>query len=91
MEDGAPTAAKPVFTRFKDVMSDKYRLADKFLVIASVLDSAAAADDCAEFMRLKQFRDGLLHALDNPASPLPTDAVQKLVLKYMKLHLSALR
>ena len=39
MQDGAPISAKPVFQRFKDVMSDKYRLADKFLIIASVLDS----------------------------------------------------
>lgn len=87
MRDGAPASAKPVFERFKDVMSDKYRLADKFLVVASVLDSAVAAADATEFARLKKFRDGLLHALDTPLSPLPTEAVQKLLLKYMKLHL----
>lgn len=39
MEDGAPPSAKPIFERLQDVMSDKYRLADKFLIIASVLDS----------------------------------------------------
>jgi len=32
MEEGAPVSGKPVFARLKDVMSDKYRLADKFLV-----------------------------------------------------------
>ncbi len=89
MGEGAPLSGKAVFERFKDVMSDKYRLADKFLVIASVLDPAAAAVDAAEFNRLKKFRDGLLHALDTPQAPLPTDAVQKLLLKYMKLHLAA--
>jgi hypothetical protein len=87
MEDGAPASAKPVFERLKDVMRDKYRLADKFLVIASVLDPGGAADDVTEFARLKKFRDGLLHALDTPSSPLPTEAVQKLLLKYIKLHL----
>jgi hypothetical protein len=86
MEDGAPASAKPVFERLKDVMRDKYRLADKFLVIASVLDSGGAADDATEFGRLKKFRDGLFHTLDTPLSPLPTEAVQKLLLKYMKLH-----
>jgi len=91
MEAGAPASAKPVFERFQDVMSDKYRLADKFLVIASVLDSAAATEDAKEFRRLKKFRDGLLHALDTPSSVLPTEAVQKLILKYMKLHLLAER
>ncbi len=76
-----------MFERFRDVMSDKYRLADKFLVIASVLDPGAATDDAAEFSRLKKLRDSLLHALDTPQTPLPTEAVQKLLLKYMKLHL----
>lgn len=86
MENGAPAAAKPVFERFKDVMSDKYRLADKFLVIASVLDADAAATDAEEFRRLKGIRDSLLHALETPAH-LPTEAVQKLLLKYLTLHL----
>ena len=70
-------------------MSDKYRLADKFLVIAAVLDSGAAAEDAAEFVRLKKFRDSLLHALEMPSSPLPTESVQKLMMKYMKLHLAS--
>lgn len=86
MEGGAPVAAQPVFKRFKDVMSDKYRLADKFLVIAAVLDADAAAADAEEFQRLKKVRDDLLHALETPAH-LPTEAVQKLFLKYMRLHL----
>ena len=89
MEHGAPASARPVFERFQNVMSDKYRLSDKFLVIASVLDSASAVDDGREFSRLKKIRDGLLHALDTPSSPLPTHAVQKLLFKYLKLHLDA--
>ena len=90
MADGAPGSAKPVFLRFRDVMSDKYRLADKFLIIASVLDPEGAADNAREFANLKKFRDGLLHALDTPSLlSLPTDAVHNLVLKFMKLHLSA--
>jgi hypothetical protein len=56
-------------------------------VIASVLDSAGAADDTEGFRHLKKFRDKLFHALDAPSSALPTDAVQKLLVKYMKLHL----
>ena len=86
MEKGAPVAAKPVFERFKDVMSDKYRLADKFLIIASVLDATAAATDAAEFRNLKAVRDGLLHALETPEH-LPTEAVQRLLFKYMLLHI----
>jgi hypothetical protein len=89
MEGGAPASAKPVFERLKGIMNDKYRPTDKFLVIASVLDAIMASDDATEFGRLKKIRDGLLHALDTPSSPLPTDAVQKLLLKYMKLHLDS--
>lgn len=87
MAGGAPASAKPLFKRFQEVMSNKYRLVDKFLVIASVLDADHAADDAAEFRRLKKLRDGLFHVLDAPSSPLPTEAGQKLLLKYMKLHL----
>jgi hypothetical protein len=89
MEEGAPQSAKGVFERFKDVMKDKYRVADKFLAIASVLDANGADNDLSEFKRIKKIRDGLLHALDTPLTPLPTDAVQKLLLKYLKLHLAA--
>ncbi len=88
MADGAPEAAKPVFARFKDVMSDKYGLANKFLIVASVLDPSAATEDATEFGRLKKIRDDLLHALISPAGPLPTNGAQKLLLKYMKLHLA---
>ncbi len=86
MESGAPGAATPVFERFRDVMRDKYRLADKFLIIAAVLDPEDATVDDQEFRRLKKSRDDLLHAFKTPTQ-LPTDAVQKLLLKYMKSHL----
>ncbi|MER9971186.1 hypothetical protein [Mesorhizobium sp. M0060] len=87
MEEGAPASSKPVFVRFADVMKDKYRLADKFLIIVSMLDAIGAEADEKEFRRLKKVRDELLHALDVPPGPLPTEAVQRLLLKFMKLHL----
>jgi hypothetical protein len=80
MKGGAPVSAQPLIDRFRDVMKDKYRLADKFLVVASLLDAATASDDAIEFSELKRIRDGPLHALDMPSSPLPTDDVQKLLL-----------
>ena len=86
MEDGAPTSARPVFNRLKDVMRDKYRLADKFIVIASVLDSVAATKDSEEFGRLKKIRDEVFHN-ESRSPSLPTEAIQRLLLKYMKLHL----
>jgi hypothetical protein len=90
IEDSAPAAAKPVFQRFKEVMSDKYRLSDKFLIIASVLDPSAATTDSGEFRSLKSVRDKLLHALETPTH-LPTEVVQKLLLKFMALHVDRRR
>ena len=86
MQDGAPISAKPVFQRFKDVMSDKYRLADKFLIIASVLDSDSATTNAENFRNLKSVRDNLSHGLETPTH-LPTEAVQNLLFKYLSLHL----
>lgn len=86
MENGAPVSAKPVFERFKEVMGDKYKLNDKFLIGASVLDADTAARDAEEFRKLKRIRDDLLHGVETPAH-LPTEAVQKLLVKYMTLHL----
>ena len=85
MKRGAPDAARPVFERFGDVMSDKYRLSDKFLIIASVLDDVGAPKDAIKFGELKEVRDKLLHALETPQN-LPTDAVQSILVKYLKLH-----
>jgi hypothetical protein len=88
MREGAPASAAPVFDRLSDVMKDKYRLTDKFITIASVLGSAEATSDAVEFRRLKKTRDELFHALDSQPL-LPTDAVQRLALKYLRLHLSS--
>ena len=85
MKTGAPAAALPVFERLKNVMSDKYRLSDKFLIIASVLDDVGAPADAIKFGELKEIRDKLLHALETPQN-LPTDAVQSMLVKYLKLH-----
>lgn len=85
LEHGAPDPVRPVFKRLDEVMGDKYGLANKFLIIASLLDDAAADVDATEFRKLKDIRDNLLHALDAPAH-LPIEATQNLLLKYMKLH-----
>ncbi|MDK1493079.1 hypothetical protein QN219_24040 [Sinorhizobium sp. 7-81] len=70
-------------------MSDKYRLADKFLIIATILLPESAADDDTEFRRLKKSRDGVFHGTDDPADVFPTGAIQKLLLKYLLAHLQA--
>ena len=83
----APQSAKSYFDRLKDVMSDKYRLADKFLVIAAILDPMEAANDTEKFKELRLARDSFFHAQKLDVSRLPVEGTQKLLQKYMKLHI----
>jgi hypothetical protein len=87
MENGAPAAATQVFERFKEVMKDKYRLADKFLIIASLLDPASAADNDQVFREAKAKRDDFFHGKDIPVEALPTASVQHVLRELIKLHL----
>jgi hypothetical protein len=87
IESSFPESAKRAIERIAEVMNDKYRLSDKFLIIASVLDPDWAVTDAQEFRHLKEIRDKLAHGLDIPAEPLPIESVQKLLLKFLRLHL----
>lgn len=88
MSSKAPTSTKRYFDRLKSVMKDKHRLVDKFLVIASILDSDAAEKDASALSRLKSVRDGLFHASEGAASRYPVEETQKLLRKYLDLHLA---
>jgi hypothetical protein len=88
MVKSAPASARSYFDRLKVVMSDKHRLTDKFLIIASVLNEGAAEQDTATFKHLKKVRDGLFHASEGARFHYPAEAVQKLVRKYLELHLA---
>jgi hypothetical protein len=69
-------------------MNDKHRLTDKFLVIASILDSDAAERDMSDFNRLKSVRDSLFHASEGATSRYPVEETQNLLMKYLDLHLA---
>jgi hypothetical protein len=90
MEQGAPESSTPIFERFKDVMKDKYRIFDKFLVISAVLDPDSAEEDVEYFKTLKTMRDNMFHKFDMLPEHLPIEDVQKLFLKYLKLHLQCI-
>ena len=71
MSSNAPISAKPYFNHLKSVMDGKHRLADKFLVIASILDSDAAEKDTSDFKTIKSVRDSLFHASESATSLYP--------------------
>lgn len=81
-----PLSAK-YFERVKDVMKDKFTLADKFLVISSVLVRDGSADaDLDQFAQLKKIRNNLLHGEPIDERVLPLDTVARLLRKYVAAH-----
>jgi len=74
--------------RISNVMKDKYRLADKFAIVASYLAPAEADADFVVFERIKSQRDALMHGQDVTDSALHVAAAQGLAQKYLRLHLA---
>lgn len=83
-----PPSAQNVAGRMRTVMKDKYRLADKFAIMASALDSAGADHDIAAFTELKGVRDAFFHTLSSNPDSLPGEATRRLLRKYLSLHLT---
>jgi len=81
-----PHLPKQYLVRIKDVMNGRVRLTDKFSVISDRLDPVNAQTDVAEFAKLKKQRD-TLHTKDISLEHLPIEATQRLVRKYVALHL----
>jgi hypothetical protein len=85
---GSPPPVPPrIVERIRSVMSDKYRLSDKFSVISSELADLSVEQDQAIFDSIKLFRDKLLHGEDIPLASLPTADARRLLRKYLRRHL----
>lgn len=89
LEAAVPPAGKPVLDLQFQVMKAEYRLGHKFLVIATILCPDAAKEDHVTFLKLKKYRDGVLHGTDDPAGALPTEQVQLMLHKYLREHYEA--
>lgn len=86
---GTPPAVPPrVVERIRNVMSDKYRLSDKFSLISGELGESDAGQDQAMFESIKLVRDKLLHGEDIPLPSLPVADARRLLRKYLRLHLA---
>jgi len=82
-----PVVPNRLAERIRAVMSDKYRLADKFSVIAAELLDPETDKDQTSFESIKVARDRLLHGEDVALDALPTADAQRLLRKYLRLHL----
>jgi mRNA-degrading endonuclease YafQ of YafQ-DinJ toxin-antitoxin module len=76
--------------RLKEVMNDKYRLTDEFLVVTSILfpdvPTEKVESDTALFERLKTVRDALLHGKAVDETSLPVSELQGLLQRYVLAH-----
>jgi hypothetical protein len=87
LRSASPDSAQSYFDTIQSVMSQRQKLRDKFVVIASLLDPDTADADIAEFTTLKKKRDGVFHGADNTDATYPTEPAQLLLMKYLRLHL----
>jgi hypothetical protein len=69
-------------------MKDKYRLVDKFGVVAAVLAGETSDADIVQFKRIKKVRDELLHGQEAPVTSLLNTELRELLSKYLRAHLA---
>ena len=75
------------FSRIADVMGERYRLLDKFAVIASCLFPDQAASDIKNFKVLKKQRDEVMHGAEITDAELRADEIRQLVRRYLDADL----
>ena len=89
-----PTLRERFLDRIKDVMKDKYRLADKFVAVAAVLFPDAPNDEMQEdikkFDQLKRLRDIISHGEEFSEKDLPIHELATLFRKYMLAYVMML-
>lgn len=81
--------AQKYFERIRDVMESKYRLMDKFIVVAACIGDASADADMESFRRIKETRDRLMHGDTLDEKSLPISETVALLKKYLRQHIDA--
>lgn len=85
---GLILAHPEVIKRMREVMSDKFRLTDKFAIIAGILGKDDVDADLKTFAKLKGVRDKLLHGNEIQIRGLPSETTRNIASKYLRLHLT---
>lgn len=73
--------------RIRDVMRDKYRITEKFNVVAACLGNDSVETDLQTFTSIKNKRDALLHGEAVDEDSLPVTETTRLLEKYLRLHI----
>jgi hypothetical protein len=86
-EGPQPALRDSLASSIQRVMRDKYRLSDKFGVMALTLCPTDADRDAETFRTAKKKRDGLAHGSNVDETELPVESVREILVKYLQLHL----
>ncbi|WP_146206924.1 hypothetical protein [Chromohalobacter israelensis] len=83
-----PSGHTGYIQRIKAVMSDKYRLADKFSLISSLLAPESVDEDIVLFRSVKAARDEVAHGRAARDTDLPVHKAVSLLKKYLQLYVN---
>lgn len=83
-------ASRFFICRISEIMKDKYKLHDKFVIITSFFKDEEAEIMSEQFKNVKKYRDKMFHGEDIEEATLPTDDVIKIIKIYLKAHIDKL-
>jgi hypothetical protein len=88
IKQAAPSHALYAYLdRVSEVMSGKYRLLDRFIIVSHFLAESSSDADTRQFKEIKDMRDRLLHGADILEADLPVHETQDLLHRYITGHL----
>lgn len=73
--------------RIREVMQDKYMLADRFAAISFQLTPSSADEDLRIVLQVKKIRGELAHGESVDEAQLPVKSIHNLTSKYLPLHI----
>lgn len=86
-----PDLRKRFTDRFREVMKDKYKLGDKFVVVTAVLFPGISEKESnsyyKRFMKLKKLRNNIFHGQAFQEENLPVRELSVLLRQYIKAHI----
>jgi hypothetical protein len=86
LEEGHLEIQRKYLTRIREVMKDKYRLADKFAAVSYQLSPGTGDEDLKTGLQVKKVRDELFHGESVDEGSLPVKPIRDLACKYLRLH-----
>lgn len=84
--EGTHSMARVLFKDWDRIENGRYSLADKFAIIAWILNPSCAEADVGLFRATKKDRDAIAHGDEVNEAMLPVTNVRNLLQRYLRLH-----